>query len=386
MEGARGLAVILVFFVHYYWALRLYLPAESASLWLSKTFERIGHAGVDIFFVLSGYLIYSAVRSRNYETLRFLRRRAVRLYPTFLAMLGLYIALSWAVPGRSSKWPVAWVDKLAYLAQNLLLTPGILKIDPLLSVAWTLSYEVLFYLGMPLLMVGFRLGRRPQWIRLSVLALFGLSYGAASVLYSATAWPGPLLYPFNHIRMSMFLGGVFLYELKDAPWMERFFTSRHGAGMSFAVFLGGLALPLWITKPSYLSFLVVPAAWGEPVRTAGLLAGCPAFIACCLLANNFVARIMSADSIRWLGNMSYSYYLSHSLVVNGCGYGLHAIGIRQLPATAFWMLLPVTFAGTVLASALLFLVVEKPFSLAAKPRHRPAPDGNPLRLSEAPES
>jgi peptidoglycan/LPS O-acetylase OafA/YrhL len=299
-------------------------------------------------------------------------------------MLGLYGVLSWAVPGRS-KWPAAWLDKLAYLAQNLLFIPGIFKIDPLLSVAWTLSYEALFYLGMPLLIVGFRLGRLPQWIRLSVLALFGLFYGAAVVGYSTTAL-GPLLYPFNHIRMLMFLGGVFLYELRKAPWMERCFTSRRGASISLALFLAGLVLPVFLSRHLYVSFLTVPAAWGEPVRTAGLLAGCSAFVACCLLGNNFVARIMSVAGIRWLGNMSYSYYLCHSLVVNGCGYALYEMGIRNLPVAAFWMLLPVIFAGTVLASALLFLMIEKPFSLAAEPRHRPAPDRILFRQSEIQKS
>jgi exopolysaccharide production protein ExoZ len=385
MEGVRGLAVILVFFVHYYWALRLYLPPESTTLWLSKTFELIGHAGVDIFFVLSGYLIYGAVRSRNYRTLSFFRRRAVRLYPAFLVMLGLYVVLSWAVPERATRWPVASLDKLVYLAQNLLFIPGIFKIDPLLSVAWTLSYEALFYLGIPLLMVGSRLGRQPRWIRLSVLALCGLFYGVAAVRYS-TAALGPLLNPFNHVRMLMFLGGVFLYELREAPWMERYFNSRPGASISLAMFLGGLVLPVFLSKHLYVSFLVVPAAWGEPARTAGLLAGCSVFVACCLLGNNFVARIMSVAGIRWLGNMSYSYYLCHSLVVNGCGYALYSMGIHKLPTTAFWMLLPVIFAGTVLVSALLFLTIEKPYSLAAKPHLRPAPDRTLLRQNEIQES
>jgi peptidoglycan/LPS O-acetylase OafA/YrhL len=164
----------------------------------------------------------------------------------------------------------------------------------------------------------------------------------------------------------MFFGGACLFELRKASWMDRFFNSRGGAGASLALFMMALVLPLFVGNPSYFPPLAVPNYWGEPVRTAALLAGCSSFIACCILGGNFISGIMSFTYIRWLGNMSYSYYLTHALVVNGCAYMLHGMGVRKLTTAVFWILLPVLFAGSLIAAAALFLLVERPFSLTVK--------------------
>src|SRR5436190_1360053 len=79
MEGLRGLAVTLVFFVHFGaqlgQTLGVPLPALGAAL------QQLGHAGVDLFFILSGTLIYGALLRRPRPFLGFLARRVQRLYP-----------------------------------------------------------------------------------------------------------------------------------------------------------------------------------------------------------------------------------------------------------------------------------------------------------------
>ena len=366
MEGARGLAVILVFFVHFYYRLHEYLPTQSASLQWSESLERIGHAGVDIFFVLSGYLIYGAVRSRNYRTSRFLLRRADRLYPTFLIVLGSTLLLTWLFPAASTKWPAGWPDRGLFLIENLLFMPGLLRVTAILPVAWSLSYEVFFYLALPLLMIGVGIGRLSQRMRLSIIAIAGLVYAALSVRFGSTPWPNEAFHAAGHVRLLMFAVGMILFELKGSSSMKSFFTSRSGAVLSSIAFAGSLMLPLAIGRPSYLPILQVPDAWGEATRTAGLMAGCFFFTASCLLADNLITRVMSWAAIRWLGNMSYSYYLTHSLVINGCAYLMRAMGLRLLNPVTYWLLSLVIFAGTAVISGVVFLRVEKPLSLGAK--------------------
>src|SRR6266542_5658438 len=77
MEGVRGLAVLLVFFVHYHSLLGRYVSATSTSFAISEFLGDVGNVGVDLFFVLSGYLIYGAVIGRHVDYHRFMRRRIV---------------------------------------------------------------------------------------------------------------------------------------------------------------------------------------------------------------------------------------------------------------------------------------------------------------------
>jgi peptidoglycan/LPS O-acetylase OafA/YrhL len=86
---------------------------------------------------------------------------------------------------------------------------------------------------------------------------------------------------------------------------------------------------------------------------------------------NVASRAMSWTPLRWLGNMSYSYYLLHGLVVITVFRGLAAlVGLGWPSGTAFALLLPV-FAASVAASLVLFAAVERPLSLHPA-RARPA--------------
>src|SRR5690606_22173143 len=68
MEGLRGIAVFLVFLVHYSSLVEPWVPEGSLS-WASMQFlERAGHSGVDLFFLLSGFLIYgSIIRAKSFD-------------------------------------------------------------------------------------------------------------------------------------------------------------------------------------------------------------------------------------------------------------------------------------------------------------------------------
>src|ERR1041385_7793178 len=118
MEGLRGLAVLLVFFVHFHALFGGYaeniLILRTASHFLGV----VGNAGVDLFFVLSGYLIYGALLRNRTSIVKFLWRRVERIYPTFLAVFVLYLGLSALFPDASKLHDYHGMNRLTYIAQR----------------------------------------------------------------------------------------------------------------------------------------------------------------------------------------------------------------------------------------------------------------------------
>lgn len=107
MEGIRGFAVFLVFLVHYVTLVDPWLTKASTTQILSAHLRSIGNIGVDLFFVLSGYLIYGMLIRKKKPFGSYLARRIQRIYPTFTAVFVIYLLLSAIFPSES-KIPDGW--------------------------------------------------------------------------------------------------------------------------------------------------------------------------------------------------------------------------------------------------------------------------------------
>jgi exopolysaccharide production protein ExoZ len=345
MEGLRGIAVALVFFVHYGSqlgdAFALTLPAAGRAL------QGLGHIGVDLFFVLSGYLIYGSLLRRHRPYGGFMLRRVQRIYPTFLVVLAMQL-LVLLVSASGGGLPRDGWERAQLLAANLLLLPGLFDIRAIVIVAWSLSYEMAFYLSLPVLLA--LLGAR-SWPPLArVAALLG-----AVVLTQVVDWPHP--------RMGMFGCGMLLVELL-ALVQDR---------LRVAGWLDALAL---VAVPVCVVVLLAGPSW--PVHFATLFLGSFVLCAAAFGRDGVVARLLSVTPLRWLGNISYSYYLLHGLVLavlfvalRPAAPLLHTLGGEA----AYWLLLVPAFLLTAAGSAVLYLLVERPFSILPGTRHgqvRPA--------------
>jgi exopolysaccharide production protein ExoZ len=339
MEGLRGFAVLLVFFVHYVTLIEPWVERHDGLLVFADALVRIGNTGVDLFFVLSGYLIYGSLLSRYHPFLPYIARRVERIYPAFTAVFLVYIALSFVFPGES-KIPSPPIAGAIYLLQNYLLLPGLLPIEAMITVAWSLSYEMFYYLAIPLLIASFKLRERsPSWR----VALF-ISSAIALLIFTALHG-GP-------VRLIMFIAGIVLYEALNHSKL------RASSAVGSIALLAGL-----------LSTLIpLPDPAGTAIRHCILFV---AFFTLCLACfrtpHEWLPRAFTWTPLRWLGNMSYSYYLLHGLTLNGAFLALSKV----LPpsgeqAELFWLLLPPMFALTLLPSAVLFLLIERPFSLAPR--------------------
>jgi len=340
MEGLRGFAVCLVFLVHYVTLVRPWIAGESALLGLSSALHTMGNTGVDLFFVLSGYLIYASLLSRSQPFVRFLARRVARLYPPFVAVFVLYVVLSLACP-TENKIPVPISQGLLYLVQNLLLLPGLFPVKPMITVAWSLSYEMFYYVALPLVITLFRLRDRSTMWRVAFFA----SVAVGTALYCA-AYGGP-------VRLIMFVAGILLHE-----------AIKNHSGLRPSSVVGLVALTLGLLVP----LLPLAGASGLTLKVSMLFV---AFFVLCLACfrhpSAWLPRMFAWPPVRWLGNMSYSYYLLHGLALKA---GFLALAV-VLPRTdhgfwLFWALLPAMFALTLVPAAVLFLAVERPYSLAPR--------------------
>src|SRR5712692_6995367 len=150
MEGMRGLAVLLVFFVHFHALFGSYVDTHSWVYTVSRFLGVVGHTGVDLFFVVSGYLIYGMLIRRPVGYLKFMRRRVQRIFPTFITAFHVYLGLSIVFP-QENKIHGTFFEATSYMLANFFLLPGIFCINPIITVAWSLSYEFFFYLTIPLL-------------------------------------------------------------------------------------------------------------------------------------------------------------------------------------------------------------------------------------------
>ena len=156
MEGLRAYAVILVFLVHFlsqYFngaTSSLRIDFDDSTIWQLKSIPEAiafyfwaSHYGVDLFFFLSGFLIYRLVSNAGFDYRTFLRDRTARLYPAFLAALAIYMAYM----------TISWHTSFDWfsVAGNLLMLQGVWQsgIKPIIVPTWSLSFEWAFYLAFP---------------------------------------------------------------------------------------------------------------------------------------------------------------------------------------------------------------------------------------------
>ena len=338
MEGVRGLAVLLVFFVHYHALFHRWTLEGGLTAHLSFFLWSIGHSGVDLFFVLSGFLIYGSVITGHTPYLKYMGRRAWRIYPTFLAVFAVYLVLSHFFPGEN-KIPSGLASSSVYILENLLLLPGLFSITPLITVAWSLSYEIFYYLLIPLIVIGLGLRRwSPR-----ACATFFAGLAAAYTAYCAFG-------PHPRLQLIMFISGILLFEA------FRLFPDDAAEGSTWKRDLLGLAALLACAPAAYL---LGDAGRGWFLKVVVQFHLFLVFLFACFRSKSFLGRLFSGRFIRYLGNMSYSYYLVHGLTLKFIALLLGRFLPENTSGLIYWLALPAAFAATWISSTLLFVLVEK---------------------------
>ncbi len=335
IDGLRALAVLLVI-GHHLGTERGFLPS--------------GFLGVDIFFVISGYVITASILRRGAQPLRpfllgFYRRRVQRLAPALVlcvAVTGLLSCLVIPDPGPSLRTGAAALFGLSNLelhrqASDYFGTDAALNT---FTQTWSLGVEEQFYLGFPLLAWGLGLGQgggkgRPRLFRLLLLLVVGLSLGWFLLLGSRDPTAAYLLTPG---RLWELAAGALLVPLGPGNGRPAVTGPNRPAAtpeepapavLSAPVQLGRRWLAAW-PPPAWLSLAVLLLLPLAPQRSIAL--STPLAVAATALLMPAIARpgpvqrLLRTPWIRHLGLISYSLYLWHWSVVSLSRWtiGLHA--------------------------------------------------------------
>jgi peptidoglycan/LPS O-acetylase OafA/YrhL len=218
MEGLRGLAILLVFLCHYDLIILAQLPIGPVLERFGRVVRDVGGTGVDLFFVLSGILIYRAVLKPNMKYSSFLARRAQRIYPTFLAVLMVYVAINVLLMTRLhinpeyQRIPRGLVHSVAYLLANVAFLPGLFPIRPIMNVAWSLSYEWFFYLLLPVVVVTTGIVSWRPRNRIALFFLLAFLFVSLTLLLPDAFHASSNPIRRSHVTLIMFLAGMIVSD------------------------------------------------------------------------------------------------------------------------------------------------------------------------------
>ena len=311
-----------------------------------------GWMGVDLFFVLSGFLIGQQVlkpylSGQRPSVLEFYRRRAYRILPAYLVVLALYFL----VPTWRESPQLAPLWKFLTFTMNL----GFSFDRRAFSHAWSLCVEEYFYLVLPLLVVLFL--RKPS-VRKTVAVLTGaVLFGIVLRAALITAYPDEvwthIYYP-TYTRLDGLIVGVSLAivrTFRNAWWSA---LMRRGHTLLFA---GGLCVAgvIWMFRKQDLGESSGSALWGVVVGFPLLALGLGLITASSVSRNGLLARVRvpGAESVAAL---AFSLYLTHKSVGHLIMQRFPKVTSAKGPAS--WLL----YAGACFMAAwVLHAGVERPF-------------------------
>lgn len=351
LDVLRGIAILLVLFRHSivpWW--------YAGRLWrIMRFLERIGWTGVDLFFVLSGFLIGGLLfkeiqKTGRLDVKRFFIRRGLKIWPAFFVFLVVVFWIHQYRFGLSRAWRYLWPNLLQL--QNYLSRPP--------GLTWSLAVEEHFYLALPLLL----LMVLPLWRRGK--ALYAVPVATCMVVVACTAlrftnWNKPFdeLTQFTptHLRIDGLFFGVFLAYMFHMRPEVLARIARHR--LMLLVFGLALVLPMGIYE-------LTDHRWVWTIGFTMLYIGYGCILIACVysppgdwLGNLLASR--AAAVLAWIGVFSYSIYLWQFDVSYDPVTWYILPHLPHHSVTLYWMLsMGFYLILAVLGGALLSRIVEFP--------------------------
>ena len=364
LDLLRALAIVVVVVYH----------AALFGFKLPGRVDRFGWIGVDLFFVLSGYLIggqllASLARDQRIKLGRFFTRRALRIMPAYFVVLAIYFLLpAWREYPEMSQ-PL-W--KFLLSVQNIALHGG-----TAFSHAWSLAVEDQFYLALPFLLL-FLYHRPLAAIIVPCLIVVGgialrafLAARNSSVDggVSFRAFQAWIYYP-TWTRLDSLVFGVVLAAIQRfrPNWWQRLINF---APWLWLPALGLIVYALYLGETENLT--VVACVWQFPLIAVGMAA----MLVCAVSPQLPLCRV-AIPGTAFIASIAYSAYLIQKLIIHGVEQfcANHSIDLTSVPA-----LVGVELC-VYIAATILFLSIERPFLLL---RRRFAPPVEP-RLRQSREA
>ncbi|MEB0078487.1 acyltransferase [Pseudomonas sp. CCI3.2] len=333
IDGLRGYLAFFVF-LHHSCIWYFYAQSHSWDLPPSNLYTNFGQTSVFLFFMITGFLFFSKLldaKTKPVDWGRLYVSRVLRLAPLYLLVMVLLFIVVFYLSNWTLREPLLPLLKgvVQWLSFSALGEPdlnGVANTSLIVAgVVWSLPYEWLFYLALPLLALG--IGRQPVW-RYVVIAV---------VLYAVMK----LL----HLRVLMvypFAGGLAAALIIRVERFKEFATCKR------ASLLVLMCLVLVVTLNTGRSNMTVPLF---------LL-----IVAFCLIAcGNNLFGVLTSKVSRTLGEMAYSIYLLHGLVLfSTMTFVIGIDSVKMLSPFVYWSLIVAITPVLITLCAATFKWVEQP--------------------------
>lgn len=360
LDGLRGVAALSVLVHHsiivpypqmraIYSAEHPIEPVGSLLWWFTHTplhVPWLGAEAVFTFFILSGLVLTRPVLgARPFSWLSYYPKRLVRLYLPVWGSLALVVAVTLMVAAAGVPTSQEWADTNAakFTPSNLIRDAVVLMgLTPLNGVLWSLRWEILFSLLLPLYIIFAATKRVPWQAKVAVVVL--------AVILSRTLLIDHRLFGELFFYMPMFaLGAIMAAEFER---MEELANRISSPG--WAVLCGITALLLsayWLTLAFTPPIVLLDVSPAISFLRAGALVFIAAF-------NPQARRFLGMRQVQWLGLISFSLYLIHAVLLEA----VNAV----LPAGSEPLVMVVGIPLSLAAATLFYRFIEKPSTDLAK--------------------
>jgi peptidoglycan/LPS O-acetylase OafA/YrhL len=330
LDGIRGLAILMVIGSH---AFESNYETRGPIINALGRMLYYGLFGVDLFFVLSGFLItgilFDSLNDDGYFR-KFYARRALRIFPLYYGVLAVCLLLTY--PLHLHWGDMGWL-LLVYL-QNLH-PMQIMQFSPGASIGlyhfWSLAVEEQFYLIWPSVVFLVR-GKRKLMVTMLVASGVSLLLRLGLLLAGASAFA-------MHVTMvcradSLMLGGALAILYRSSRWTQVRDFAPWGCLSAAAVTVASI---LWL-RPFLASYPLYSALWGNGLSYTVLALGFACLIAWSLQEGTACSWIFQRGWLRFLGKYSYGLYVLHVLVLSELALPLRKMLLGATHSKAFAVL------------------------------------------------
>ncbi|MBS9881890.1 acyltransferase [Vibrio alginolyticus] len=281
LQVLRGVAAWAVVYHHY---MQIFYNFESSN-YIGEIFSQRGGFGVDLFFVLSGFVMFIAATRSSVNAKEFFLKRLFRVFPAYWFFTALLLLFTVAMPEafESSLYDFKTILYSIFFIPHA--HPSGVGIYPFLTVGWTLNYEVAFY---TILSFCIFLNKK-----------YAIHFCAGIVLILPIALMGSesqSLSVINSFRMWEFLFGIYL------GWLFKCFSFIQQVSRVWGVLL------------LVFSVVILSGVLGYGLIHKAIAA--TMIVTACILLNDFFnTRTKIASFMIQLGDMSFSTYLCHVIII-----------------------------------------------------------------------
>lgn len=328
IQYLRGIAALLVVFAHFQVQLARY---GSDQFLVNLNF---GAIGVDLFFIISGFIIYYITSSKSISALPFLIDRAIRVVPLYWLYTSVMVVFAILFPTllKSTIFePSHTLFSFLFLPDfHPILAP---KIYPILVQGWTLNYEMFFYLLFSIsLMLPTNLSVKALLAALSLLPLLGVF----------ADFENAILLFYTDLHLLEFLAGIVIGILH---------TRNKMPSANICLGLIPFGLLIFVLGESEIVDMTRTVKWGIPSLLFVLYA----------VAYERSKTVIFLPILKKLGDSSYSLYLSHTFVLSAIGFVWSKLSFNMSIYVDCIMLI-VSVIACIIVGLLSYYIAEVPMT------------------------